>query len=257
MKSLSFTQLLHAFFHEWMAEQHNLSHHTVLSYRDTWRLFLRFVSQQKGRPVARLALADLDAMIILAFLRHCEIERKVSVGTRNCRLAALRVAMRRILSVTKLISYISLVYFVPLLLVTLPVAAAVQPNDTNLRAADAEELRNVLTGDANAMRSLMHPNYMVNSPVNQIVRKDQLIELLSEGKIASEAIERTIEATAITGNVGIVMGRETIKPKANSELGLVHGVKILERRFTNVFVFEQGNWRLLARQSTVIQASPQ
>src|SRR3984957_6093034 len=73
-----------------MAEQHNLSHHTVLSYRDTWRLFLRFVSRQKGRPVARLVLADLDATIILAFLRHCESERKVSVGTRNCRLAALR-----------------------------------------------------------------------------------------------------------------------------------------------------------------------
>jgi hypothetical protein len=53
------------------------------------------------------------------------------------------------------------------------------------------------------------------------------------------------------------MGREAIIPKANSELGLVHGVKTLERRFTNVFVFEQGNWRLLARQSTVIQASPQ
>jgi hypothetical protein len=159
--------------------------------------------------------------------------------------------------VTKLIYRIPLVYFVSLLLVTLPVAAAVQPNETNLRAADAEELRNVLTGDANAMRSLMHPNYMVNSPVNQIVRKDQLIKLLSEGKIASEAIERTIEATAITGNVGIVMGRETIKPKPNSELGLAHGVKTLERRFTNVFVFEQGNWRLLARQSTVIQTSPQ
>jgi hypothetical protein len=65
--------------------------------------------------------------------------------------------MGRILSVTKLIYCISLVYFVPLLLVPLPVAAAVQPNETNLRAADAEELRNVLTGDANAMRSLMHP----------------------------------------------------------------------------------------------------
>jgi hypothetical protein len=50
------------------------------------------------------------------------------------------------------------------------------------------------------------------------------------------------------------MGRETIKPKP--ELGLVHGVKTLERRFTNVFVFEEGNWRLLARQSTVIQANP-
>ena len=158
---------------------------------------------------------------------------------------------------TKLVHRVALVRFIPLLFVTLPVAAAVQPNETTLRAADAEELRNVLTGDASAMQSLMHPNYMVNSPVNVIVRKDQLIKLLSEGKIASEAFERTIEATAITGNVGIVMGRETVRPKPNSELGLAHGVKTLERRFTNVFVFERGNWRLLARQSTVIQASPQ
>jgi len=148
------------------------------------------------------------------------------------------------------------VCFIPLLIATLHVAAAVQPNETSLRAADAEELRIVLTGDANAMRVLMHPNYIVNSPVNQIVRKDQLIKLLSEGIIGSDAIERTIEATAITGNVGIVMGRETIKPKPNSELGLAHGVKTLKRRFTNVFVFEEGNWRLLARQSTVIQANP-
>jgi hypothetical protein len=159
--------------------------------------------------------------------------------------------------VTKLIGCNLLVYFLPLLLVTLPVAAAVQPEEASLRAADAAELQNVLTGDANAMRSLMHPNYMVNSPVNRVVRKDQLIKLLSEGKIASESIERTIEATAITGNVGIVMGRETVIPKPNSELGLAHGVKTLERRFTNVFVFDQGNWRLLARQSTVIQASQQ
>jgi Domain of unknown function (DUF4440) len=159
--------------------------------------------------------------------------------------------------VTKLIQCNLLVYFLPLLLVTLPVAAAIQPNEASLLAADAEELQNVLTGDANAMRSLMHPNYMVNSPVNQVVRKDQLIKLLSEGKIASESIERTIEATAITGNVGIVMGRETVVPKPTSELGLAHGVKALERRFTNVFVFDQGNWRLLARQSTVIQASQQ
>jgi hypothetical protein len=117
--------------------------------------------------------------------------------------------------VAKLIYRIPLVHLISFLLVTLPVAAAVQPNETNLRAADAEELRNVLTGDANAMQSLMHPNYMVNSPVNVIVRKDQLIKLLSEGKIASEAFERTIEATAITGNVGIVMGRETVRPKQN------------------------------------------
>jgi len=158
--------------------------------------------------------------------------------------------------VTIQVNRVALGCFIPLLSVTLPVAAAVQPNETSLRAADAEELRIVLSGDANAMRAFTHPNYMVNSPVNQIVRRDQLIKLLSEGQIASEAIERTIEATAITGNVGIVMGRETQKPKSTSELGRAHSEKILERRFTNVFLFEEGNWRLLARQSTVIQADP-
>ncbi|HEY0942865.1 MAG TPA: tyrosine-type recombinase/integrase [Steroidobacter sp.] len=89
MKTTSFPSLLHAFFHEWLGQQRNLSHHTVMSYRDTWRLFLRFVSQRQNRPVALLSLAQLNASEVLAFLLHIEQERKVTVGTRNCRLAAL------------------------------------------------------------------------------------------------------------------------------------------------------------------------
>src|SRR2546427_3494329 len=83
-------QLLHAFFHGWLVEQRNASHHTVLSYRDTWRLFLRFVAQRQQCSVAALKFPDLTGTQIVAFLQHCEQERKVSVGTRNCRLAALR-----------------------------------------------------------------------------------------------------------------------------------------------------------------------
>jgi site-specific recombinase XerD len=89
MKQASFQNLLHAFFHEWMGQQRNLSHHTVLSYRDTWRLFLRFVCERKSRAVTALSLTDLDAGEVLAFLQHLEKARKVCIGTRNCRLAAL------------------------------------------------------------------------------------------------------------------------------------------------------------------------
>ena len=132
-------------------------------------------------------------------------------------------------------------------------AQTVQPDDASLRAADAEEVRIVRAGDTKAMRELMHPNYMVNSPANRIVRKDELIKLLAAGKIANDGLERTIEGTAITGNVGVVMGHESIKPTPDSELGHLYGGKTLERRFTDVFIFENGKWRLLARQSTVIQ----
>ncbi len=89
MKSTSFALLLHAFFHEWMGKQRNLSRHTVCSYRDTWKLFLRFASERKRRQIAQLSLADLQAGDVLAFLEHLEKDRKVSIGTRNCRLAAV------------------------------------------------------------------------------------------------------------------------------------------------------------------------
>lgn len=89
MKSSSLAALLHAFFHEWMGKQRNLSRHTVCSYRDTWKLLLRFTSERKRREIADLSLADLQEGEVLAFLEHLEKDRKVSIGTRNCRLAAI------------------------------------------------------------------------------------------------------------------------------------------------------------------------
>jgi site-specific recombinase XerD len=89
MKSISLAPLLHAFFHEWMAKQRNLSRHTVCSYRDTWKLLLRYVSERKRCEIAKLSLEHLQASDVLAFLEHLEEDRKVSIGTRNCRLAAI------------------------------------------------------------------------------------------------------------------------------------------------------------------------
>lgn len=81
--------LLQEFFCRYMLEQRNLSAHTVRSYRDTWRLFLRFSATRHNRAVAKLVFDDLTAAMVGAFLQQCEQERKVTIGTRNCRLAAL------------------------------------------------------------------------------------------------------------------------------------------------------------------------
>jgi site-specific recombinase XerD len=85
-----FPRLLRIFFYERLAEQRNVSAHTIRSYRDAWRLFLRFVAERRRCRVADLTLQALNATEVAAFLQHSERERKVSIGTRNCRLAALR-----------------------------------------------------------------------------------------------------------------------------------------------------------------------
>lgn len=94
MKAPTLAYWLHAFFHDWLAQQRNLSHHTIKSYRDTWRLYLQFVAGRKRRSVSDVAMGDLTAEEVLAFLKHGEEERKITVGTRNCRLASVRSFFR-------------------------------------------------------------------------------------------------------------------------------------------------------------------
>jgi site-specific recombinase XerD len=87
---IALAPLLQGFFHDWLVKQKDVSAHTVRSYRDTWELFLRFAADHHRQPVTKLHLSDLSAPEVLAFLEHLERDRHVSVGTRNCRLAAVR-----------------------------------------------------------------------------------------------------------------------------------------------------------------------
>jgi site-specific recombinase XerD len=86
----SLAPLLEAFFTERLIGQRQASPHTVAAYRDAICLLLRFAQQRTGRAPHQLALEDLDAVLIGAFLKHLENDRGASVRTRNARLTAIR-----------------------------------------------------------------------------------------------------------------------------------------------------------------------
>lgn len=81
--------VMEGFFTERLLAQRRASPHTVASYRDTFRLLLAFVQRRTGKAPSKLAIEDLDAVVIGAFLDHLEHERHNSVRTRNNRLAAI------------------------------------------------------------------------------------------------------------------------------------------------------------------------
>lgn len=144
-------------------------------------------------------------------------------------------------------------YFLLVLAATLCTSvAATEIYEASLRAADAEQMRIIVEGDARAQQEFMHPNYIINGPANRVMHKPVLVTMLAQGKMASERFERVIEGIAITGNIGIVMGSEVVRPTSTSELGARHGNVTLNRRYTNVFLFEDGRWRFLARQATIV-----
>src|SRR5215218_5495893 len=95
---------------------------------------------------------------------------------------------------------------------------AADVSETSLRAADAEQMRIIVEGDAKAQTAFMHQNYMLNAPANRVLRKPVLVDMLANGKMASERFERVIEGTTITGTIGIVMGSEIVQPSSGSNL---------------------------------------
>jgi integrase/recombinase XerD len=66
----------------------------AMCYRDTFALFLRFAEGHAGRAPSDLSMRDLDAPLVLAFLRHLETDRGNCARTRHVRLAAIRSCLR-------------------------------------------------------------------------------------------------------------------------------------------------------------------
>jgi len=139
------------------------------------------------------------------------------------------------------------------LLVARP-CSATEISESSLRAADAEQMRIIVDGDAKTQSAFMHQNYIINAPSNRVLKKSDVVAMLAQGRMASDRFERVVEGIAITGNIGIVMGSETVRPASGSELGERFGSVDLNRRFTNVFIFENGVWRFLARQASIVDA---
>lgn len=92
--SSSLASLLQRFFTERLVAQQRASPHTIASYRDAFRLLLRFAQDRLGKAPATLTLDDLDAAFVSAFLDHVEQHRRNSARTRNVRLAAVHAFCR-------------------------------------------------------------------------------------------------------------------------------------------------------------------
>lgn len=90
LPTATFADLVQDFFSKWLVQQRNLSARTVASYRDTFKLLLRFLHAFVGKQPSQFQLSELTPTVIEAFLNHLESDRGNSARTRNNRFAAIR-----------------------------------------------------------------------------------------------------------------------------------------------------------------------
>lgn len=94
MTAPGFQTLLQGFFTGRLMQQRQASPHTINSYRDSFRLLLRFAQRRIGVAPQRLTFEQIDAPLITAFLEDLQSARGVSAASRNLRLTAIRSFFR-------------------------------------------------------------------------------------------------------------------------------------------------------------------
>lgn len=85
----NFSVLLERFFTQRLMQQRQASAHTIASYRDTFKMLLQFVHKRLGKAPSTLALDDIDAPLVMAFLDDAERTRGITARTRNLRLTSI------------------------------------------------------------------------------------------------------------------------------------------------------------------------
>lgn len=89
-----FSYHLTKYFAEYLPKQTAASPNTIRSYRDTFVQLMEFYKTEYRLPPEKLEYKEFNAERIESFLVYLEEVRKVSISTRNQRLAAIHAFFR-------------------------------------------------------------------------------------------------------------------------------------------------------------------
>jgi integrase/recombinase XerD len=94
MTDTTLSSLIQSFFTDKLYNQMEASPHTIASYRDTFKLLLKFAGETLRKAPTKLSVDDINVEMIGLFLDDIENTRKNTARSRNTRLAALRSFFR-------------------------------------------------------------------------------------------------------------------------------------------------------------------
>jgi site-specific recombinase XerD len=94
MTPTSFAKYLTEFLSVYLPSQKNVSKNTIHSYRDTFKLLIKFCQERKNISAEKITLNVLSSQLITDFLEWIEVNRKCSISTRNQRLAGIHSFFR-------------------------------------------------------------------------------------------------------------------------------------------------------------------
>lgn len=120
--------------------------------------------------------------------------------------------------------------------------------EQEVRAAEQKHRAAFLAGDVAALQAMFSADFVVNSPLNVVVDKARLLDMVRKGVLTISSFDQNIEQVRRYGDVVVVMGGDSVVYAAPSpNAGQTH-----RRRFTDLWRRDGGRWRFVARQASLI-----
>ena len=121
--------------------------------------------------------------------------------------------------------------------------------ENDIRKLEETEREAMLRQDTTALKKIWAPDFFVNTPFNRITFSSKdLFDLVKAGAINFSSFTREVEAIFIRDNVAISMGNESVVPVGNNP----KAGQTIKRRYTNIWMKRNGEWRLTARHANEI-----
>lgn len=120
--------------------------------------------------------------------------------------------------------------------------------EAEIRRLEKMEVQAILNKDTITLAKLWDKNYIVNSPDNVVVLPGKTAVDRPVLKRSRTSFIREIEHIIIRGNTAITMGNETVVPTGDQP----NTGQTIKRRYTNIWMKNDGEWKLVARHANVI-----
>jgi ketosteroid isomerase-like protein len=118
-----------------------------------------------------------------------------------------------------------------------------------IRTLEQQECKAVLAKDTTTLRKLWAEDFTVNAPSNRVVTAGKnTLDRPVINQADNVSFTRTIEHVMIKGDYAMTMGNEVVVPKSKTATT----APPIKRRYTNVWIKENGEWKLVTRHASVI-----
>lgn len=123
--------------------------------------------------------------------------------------------------------------------------------EAEIRALEQAGAKAILNGDINTLKENWAPEFLVNTPRNEVTgTRDSILLIQKAGMIDYSTYEKVIERMQFQKNLVITMGHETLVSK--NDTPAARAGQIYKRRFTNIWMNKNGKWQLIARHASII-----